>query len=236
MVGLLGMAADEALELAIFLHTGTLLSVLVYFRRDVWEILGGLKDYKLGYADERNGLISFLMVSTLMTGAIGFLLFSYVKTSAFAGEIFLGLIGISLIITGVLQKASEKAKLAERKLNLKDSLLLGMLQGLSVIPGISRSGITVSGFLLRGYSSRDALRFSFLMSIPAVLGAEIGLGLLGSLPEISLVEGLVGVLSSFVVGLISIHVLLKVARKIRFWAFCVVMGLLALVPVLGVLT
>jgi undecaprenyl-diphosphatase len=234
MVGLMGMAADKAVELAIFLHAGTLLSVLVYFRRDVWEILNGLKRYRFGYGDERNGLVSFLIVSTVVTGIAGFLLFSYVAASAFAGEIFLGLVGIALIITGMIQKVTRE-KAVGRKLNFGDSLLLGFLQGLSVIPGISRSGITVSGFLFRGYKAKDALRLSFLMSIPAVLGAEIGLGLLGSLPEISLSEALAGIISSFIVGLVSIGVLMRVARKTRFWVFCVVIGATALVPVLGVL-
>ncbi|MFH1294455.1 MAG: undecaprenyl-diphosphate phosphatase, partial [Candidatus Aenigmatarchaeota archaeon] len=109
---------------------------------------------------------------------------------------------------------------------------LGLLQGLSVIPGISRSGITVSGFLLRGYKSDDALRLSFLMSIPAVLAAEIGLGLLGSLPDITIAEVLIGIVTSFFVGILSIHLLIEVAKKTRFWAFCIVMGLLAVVPAL----
>jgi len=230
MVGFSGMVANDAIRLSIFLHTGTLLSVLVYFRKDVASLLKKLKGYRPDYT-ERNCLLTFLLVSTLVTGVVGFMLFSYVTATEIAGTAFLGLVGIALMATGILQKFS-KGREDRMQLNIKDSLLLGLLQGLSVIPGISRSGITVSGFLLRGYKSDDALRLSFLMSIPAVLAAEIGLGLLGSLPDITIAEVLIGIVTSFFVGILSIHLLIEVAKKTRFWAFCIVMGLLAVVPAL----
>ncbi|MBN2101551.1 MAG: undecaprenyl-diphosphate phosphatase [Candidatus Aenigmarchaeota archaeon] len=235
MVGLMGMDPGNALNFAIFLHTGTLLSVIVYFREDVIRILKSLRTYKRGYSDENNSLLTFLIISTIITGALGFILYKSIQTVAFTGEAFLGLVGLALIITGILQKISEKGKVKFTKPNFKDSVLMGILQGLAIVPGISRSGITVSAFLLRKYEPKEALRLSFLMSIPAVLGAEIGLALMGSLPEISISEALTGVLTSFIVGLIAIHLLIKLTGKIKFWLFCILIGILALVPFLGFL-
>jgi len=235
MVGLMGLDPKNALNFAIFLHTGTLLSVIVYFRNDLIQILKKLKTYKPGYSDENDSLLTFLIISTIVTGSLGVFLYKSIQIITFTGEAFLGLVGLALIITGVLQKVSEKRKTKFTKLNFKDSILMGILQGLSVIPGISRSGVTVSGFLLRKYDSKDALRFSFLMSIPAVLAAEIGLGLMNSLPTISVYDGLAGIISSFVIGLLTIHILIKISRKVKFWIFCVLIGILALFPLFGFL-
>ncbi len=233
MVGLIGMNPENALNLAIFLHTGTLLSVIVYFRNDIIQILKKLRTYKPGYSNANDSLLTFLIISTIITGSLGFLLYKSIQILTFTGEAFLGLVGLALIITGILQKISEKRETKFTKLDFKDSILMGILQGLAIIPGISRSGITVSGFLLRKYNSKDALRFSFLMSIPAVLGAEIGLVLMDSLPKISIYDVAAGIFSSFVIGLLTIHILIKLSRKIKFWIFCVVMGILALIPFIG---
>ena len=233
MVGLMDIDPLNALNLAIFLHTGTLLSVIVYFRNDIVRILKSLRSYKPGYSDENNGLLTFLIVSTIITGILGFVLYISLRNFTFSGEIFLGLVGLALIITGILQKISERGKMKFTKPNLKDSIIMGILQGLAVIPGISRSGITVSGLLLRKYDSKEALRLSFLMSIPAVLGAEIGLALLNSLPNISFSDALFGIASSFAAGLLTIHVLMKLTHRIKFWIFCILIGVLALIPFFG---
>lgn len=233
MINLLSLNAQDALNLAIFLHTGTLFSVIVYFRRDLRHLLWRLGKYKPGFGSEEDSLITFLIISTIFTGLVGYPIYKVLTASEFTGEVFLGLIGISLIASGVIQKFSDFGRGLYRKLNLTDSVLLGLLQGISAVPGISRSGITVSGFLLRNYSSEHALKYSFIMSIPAVLAAEIGLGLMGGLPAIPPEHALLGILSSFFVGLVSIHVLLKVARRIKFWIFCIMIGIITLLPLAG---
>ena len=235
MVGLMGMDPGNALNFAIFLHTGTLFSVIVYFRNDIINLLKSLRTYRPGYSQENDRVITFLLVSTIITGTLGFFLYKSIRMATFSGEVFLGLVGLALIITGILQKISEKGKVKFTKPNFKDSVLMGILQGLAIVPGISRSGITVSGLLLRKYDSKEALRLSFLMSIPAVLGAEIGLALLDSLPKISFTDALIGVLSSFIIGLLTIHVLIKLTKRMKFWVFCILIGILALVPFLGFL-
>jgi undecaprenyl-diphosphatase len=228
----LGLQPIDAINYAIFLHTGTLLSVLVYFRRDINNIVWNLKKYKPRFDSDDNRLISFLIISTFVTGVVGFATYTSVTMAALTGELFIGVVGISLIITGLLQKYSKGLSDFYRKLNFNDSILLGLLQGISVIPGISRSGITVSGFLLRNYTAEKALKYSFLMSIPAILAAEIGLVILNGIPNIPMGDALLGLLAAFFTGLASIHVLLRVAQKVKFWKFCIVIGVLALVPLL----
>ena len=233
MVGMFGLNPQDAVNLAIFLHTGTLLSAIVYFRRELRGIFGNLKSYRPRFDNDYNRLVSFLLIATLFTGLVGFPLYRTItEVSSFGGEVFLAIVGIALIVTGLIQKFSEKKLSLYRHLNLKDSVLLGILQGIAVIPGISRSGITVSGLLLRNYPSRKALRYSFLMSIPAILIAQIGLGLMDGLPQIAWEQALLGVMSAFFVGLLSIHLLLKIAERIKFWKFCVIIGLLTLVPLI----
>jgi len=234
MVGLAGIAATEAFKLSIFLHIGTLFSALVYLRKDVAQVLRGLVEYKPCYSSETDSLVSFLLLSTIITAIVGLPLFLYISAAEFAGEVLLALVGLALIITGIIQKLSP-AKGAGKSLNLKDTILLGFLQGLSIIPGISRSGITTSALLLRKYEAKQALRLSFLMSLPAVFMAEVALVAFGSLPEVTAAEAAVGIGTAFIVGLASIHALLKLAGRVSFWKFCIAIGVIAMLPLLAYL-
>jgi undecaprenyl-diphosphatase len=230
MIGLFGMLPSLALKYAIFLHSGTLMAALIYFRKDVAGILRGLGTYRPGFS-EGNRLVTFLIASTVLTVLVGLPIFLFLASSPFAGELFIALVGIALIATGILQKYSGSGKLkSENSLGWKDSLLLGIVQGLSIIPGISRSGITVSSFLIRGYRPDEALRLSFIMSIPVILVAQVGLSLLDGMPQLGIDKAFAGLLCSLVFGLLFIHVLMKTAGRVKFWLFCIVIGIVALVP------
>ncbi len=232
MMGFFGYSIKNALNFSIFLHTGTLLAAAIYFRNEIKDIFLNLKNYKLDFKTRENKLTSFLLISTIFTGLIGFILYKFLIFSAFTGELFLALIGIALIFTGIIQKFSKsKETKTQENLNLKDSILVGLFQGLSVIPGISRSGITISYFLFRNYKAEDSLKLSFLMSIPTVFIAEIGLQILNNFPT-NILYSFLGLIFSFIFGLISIHALLKLAKKIKFWIFCFLIGFLALLPLI----
>jgi undecaprenyl-diphosphatase len=234
MVGFLDIGFKTALNYAIFLHFGTFLAVLIYFWEDVIQIIKRLKKYRPRFDDEDDALISFLIISTILTGIIGYPIFKLIADFNFRGEIFLGLVGLALIFTGVLQKyANKKKKRKENKLTLKDSILFGILQGLALIPGVSRSGITVSAFLLRGYHPRRSLRLSFLMSIPVLFVGSIFLPIVEGFPDgIEPANLILGLIFAFIFGLITIKILLEIARKVKFWLFCVIIGLLALLPMI----
>jgi undecaprenyl-diphosphatase len=102
------------------------------------------------------------------------------------------------------------------------------MQGLSALPGISRSGFTVSALLLRGYQEEQALKISFMMSVPAIFGVQILLKLGGAF-EFDGVTALAGVASATVMGWLTLGALMKLARRLPFWAFALGLGVLSLV-------
>jgi undecaprenyl-diphosphatase len=214
MTMLFGTSAQEALNSSIWLHIGTMFAAVVYFRGDVIKILKRLVRF-----DFKDDILSFLTISTILTGIVGL-------------QLFIILVGIALIITGLLQKRAKRSEMADKKIGNSDKVIAGAFQGLSIIPGISRSGITTSVLLFRNFSSSQALKLSFLMSIPAVLVAEVGLGALGGVTFSA--DYLVGAFFSFIFGLITIDLFLRLARRVSFWAFCVFMGLLTFIPLLFV--
>jgi len=231
MVSIFGMNEIEALRLSVCLHAGTLLSVLVYFRKIFWSLLKAFPKYRVGGSDKKeNRLITFLIVSTILTGIIGYPIFKFAEASTTVGSFFFALIGASLILTGILQKRIRKlGRRTINDINMKDSLLLGIVQGFSAFPGISRSGMTLSFFIFREFNSESALTLSFIMSVPAILAAEIGLGLTGGFPTFQFWEITIGCLFSFIAGILSISILLKIAQKINLWKFCIIIGAIALI-------
>jgi undecaprenyl-diphosphatase len=171
-----------------------------------------------------------LFVGTAITGIVGFPLFLLARGASRFGEILLALTGVALIMTGMIQKgAGSGGTKTARSLGTHEGIILGVAQGFSAIPGLSRSGLTSSVLLVRRYSGVEAFRISFLMSVPAVFAAALGLLLIEGLPPLD--SGLaVAVAASFLSALLSIDLLLKLARRIRFWGLCVALGLLALLP------
>lgn len=228
MVNFFGRGLADAVAYSIWLHTGTLLAATVYFRAEVLKLLGNLpsyvKDPRKGTDDNR--LTTFLIVSTALTGVIGLpiILFGIDKAD-FSGGVATAFIGILLIFTGLLQKYS-RGPSGKRVITLKDSALVGGLQAFSALPGISRSGITMSALLLRKYDAHSALKLSFLMSIPAVFTAEVGLALLDKITIDA--YSLLAVFVSFVFGLLTIGVLMGIAGRVNFGNFCIFLGLLSL--------
>jgi len=224
------MNEAEALNLSVYLHAGTLLSALVYFRRTFWALLRAVPTYRFRDQKKENRLITFLVLSTLLTGIVGYPIFRFAEVATMFSSLFFMLIGASLIVTGVVQKWTGKFGIRTlNDVNLTDSLLLGVIQGFSAFPGISRSGMTLSFLLFRRLDSESALKLSFLMSAPTVLAAEIGLSLMGGLTALEFWDIAAGCFSSFIAGVISISMLLKIARKINLWMFCIAIGLIAMI-------
>ncbi len=234
LVNIFRLPPSEAISLLIWLHIGTLFAAVCYFRKDVGDLVRHLPSYVRNIRDfnssPRNSLITFLIIATVVGGAIGFpLLIVGLNEIDFSGSLATAIIGFLLIVTGVVQRfAFRKTKPGDKPIGLKDGLLLGVVQAFSILPGLSRSGLTTSVLLLRQYRAEQALRLSFLMSIPAVVIANVGLGLIG---EVNFSPGaIVGILTSFILGIITIGVLTRVALRIRFWMFCIFLGLLSLLP------
>lgn len=233
MVYLLGFKAENALSISIYFHTGTLLSVLFYFRSYFYRLIVYIPKYRPCFSGFENRMISFLLLATALTALMGYPIFKIALASTFYGEAFIALVGTALIGTGLLQKfASMEGMKRSSDLGLLDALLLGMLQGLSAFPGVSRSGITSSVLLLRKFEGKEALQLSFIMSVPAVIVAELGLAIVEGFPSMDPLSVLVGICGAFIGGTITIHGLIKVSEKIRFWGICIFLGALSFLPLL----
>lgn len=221
---------EEMVQLALFLHLGTVLAAIVYFYDDVWKLLQTIFSYRTSKMEDRV-LLWFLVASTITTGIVGLGVLSLLRqvdANDLPGRALLFGIGVLLLITAFTQmrkKVSDRGRQASEA-TIPDGLLIGVVQGLAGLPGLSRSGSTVALLLMRKFGDVAALRLSFLASIPAVIGGNIVLNReyfsLGG-PE------LVGLFTAFVVGLATIHLMLVVARKISMAYFVFGFAILVIV-------
>ena len=215
-----GTELEKMVQLALFLHLGTVLAAIVYFYDDVWNLLRTMVSYRTAKMEDRV-LLWFLVASTFTTGVVGLAVLSLMRqvdASDLPGRVLLFGIGVLLLITGFTQtrrKVTDRGRQSS-EVTIPDGLMIGVVQGLAGLPGLSRSGSTVALLLMRKFGDVAALRLSFLASIPAVIGGNIVLNReyfsLGG-PE------LVGLLTAFVAGLATIHLMLVVARKISMAYF-----------------
>jgi len=242
-INFFGISPEEAFSLAIWLHLGTAFAVILKFRIDFIEILKACIPQLFGEPDEivrkkRNWLI-LATIGTAITALPLYFLFKIILIgtfTAFQGDIITLVIAGFLIITGIILLKSKKAygekDLTEANIKeiKKDSMLSGLIQGISILPGISRSGVTVSAILLKNYDQETALKMSFLMSVPVVFASIIvdfifGEGsVFGILDPITII---IITIVSFVVGYVSIEILLKLAQKLNFGYFCIIYGIIA---------
>jgi len=229
-----GTSPDVALQLALFLQLGTTLSAASYYRDEIMTAAQSVPQWRPQAAFQaQNALVSFVLIASFTTGVVGIPLYLFAVDFAgqLSGGLFISLIGILLILTGVVQLASESIGGEFRaQPTLIDACLVGAAQGIAILPGISRSGMTTSTLLFRSYDPPVAFRLSFLLAIPASLGAAaltvVGAG---GLPGISPVGALVAVATSAVVGYLTIDALMRIVERLAFWVICFGLGGLALV-------
>ena len=214
-----GEVAD-GIEYALWLHAGTAPAALVVFREDVTDILRDVLRKPL----KPSPLTAFLLLSTLVSGAIGLPLLLFLgEVSDGLGSIAMAIVGVALLVTGALQVRRPGVGVrACSDLTWVDGLLAGVSQGLSVVPGLSRSGLTVATLLLRNLDRREALAVSFLMSVPASVGAAAYVWASGSFQVSG--EALAAAAVAFVTGLVTIRALLAVAERVNFRAFLLAAG------------
>ncbi|KYH26800.1 undecaprenyl-diphosphatase [Halalkalicoccus paucihalophilus] len=226
----LGTAPDIAVRLALFLQMGTTLSATIYYRGTIRDAIANAPGWRprRAFADA-NAETSFIIVATAMTGLVGIPIYITLidLASDLTGGAFVALIGFLLVLTGLLQRATDAVSLGDRGTpSLVDAILVGAFQGVTILPGISRSGTTASVLLFRGYEGPAAFRLSFLLSIPAGIGAGLLILADDGLPTTGL-EALVALAVSAVVGYAMIDAIMRVVNEVAFWFVCVVLGGLA---------
>jgi len=226
-----GESIKEIASLALFLHGGTFLAALVYFRKDVWRLIKALFDFREAENADKKTLL-FLIITTALTGVFGYSLLLVIdginlEKINYATKIITFLIGLLLLVTAFLQLAiKKKGQKNQELIDNGDGVVLGLVQSLAVLPGLSRSGLTVAALLFRNFQDSSALKLSFLMSLPVILGGNIVL----NFNKFSFNNFyFVGFLFAFVFGLITIDLFLKLARKLNLGYFVFIFGLLMVV-------
>ena len=221
----------------VILHLGTLVAVVFYFRSDIWNMLKALMPQKnvaiSGDPDLATfrKLILFLIIGTLPAAFFGFLFKDYIHSifeSAQAAAFF-------LIITGFLLFLSDRVKDAyrdEKDMNITDSIMIGLAQSVALLPGISRSGATITVGIFRKLNRPTAARFSFLLALPAVCGAVIlEAPYFKQIPSEEIWLYFVGFICAALAGLLSLKLFFLVIREARlkyFAYYCWLFGLFTL--------
>jgi undecaprenyl-diphosphatase len=222
----LGMESSAAFDLAVFMHIGTLLAAIIYFRKDILGL----------FRKEERYLLRFVAVSLVFTALIGLPLYFFVvkpfldSADETSGDLVSAAVGILLISTGIIVSKIKIKNRSEKTASKKDAIFAGLFQGLAAMPGLSRSAMTMSALFIRGFDMGSALRLSFIMSIFAIAAADIGLQARGGF-DIS-TGALAGVAASFVVGLATISFMMRIVTKIKMWKFLVGFGALTFLIVL----
>ena len=228
----------------ICLHAGTLAAIFLVFFQEIRSILKTLArlpaliresgSFKTLFESNEDVRLSVLILSgTIPTGILG-ILFHEVADRLFSN---VPLVGGMLLITGSLLWITREFKTSGRPLQgmgLKDALVIGFVQGISILPGISRSGSTISAALILGIDRETAGRYSFLLSIPAILGAIV-MGFESDLLEKSSASPMAlvgGTLAAAVIGYLALKILLRIIKHGRFYTFspyCWTVGILTLI-------
>ncbi len=219
--------AKESMLMTVMLHGATALSTIVIFRKDIMEILSGLFQFKWNEEMQFSTKIILSMIPAAIVGV----LFDDIMESLFDRQILL--VGVMLLLTGGLLFLADRAKNTDKKVGFGHALIIGISQAIAILPGISRSGATISTSVLLGIDRERAARFSFLMVVPLIFGKMAKDILSGDLSYSSdvLVPLLAGFGAAFVTGLLACTWMIQIvkASKLKYFSFyCFIVGALAI--------
>lgn len=211
----------NTIQFDVALHFGTLMAVFVYFGKDIVDIIEDI--FKGKWKSQKARLGFLIAISSIPAGVAGYLLgdlFERAFSSMIIVAVCFGITAIFLFI------ASLNLNMKKNKIGYKEAFFIGVAQAFAIFPGVSRAGATISSGILLGVEEKEAVRFSFLMSIPVIFGAgvlKLGSGKLSP-------DYLLPTLVAFVVGLITIHFLLKILvngkKNLRWFAwYCLILSL-----------
>ena len=226
--------SNEEVFFDIMVHLGTLIAVLIFFRKDIWEICKALfnaiktKDW----TDSKAKMGVYIIIGTILTIVLALPINEVAEKLVFRPDI----VGVLLFFTGVVlllsERFSKSVKAKTSEVSLKTSILIGLAQGLAALPGFSRSGWTIATGLFNGMDRTSAARYSFLLSIPIILGASMVYPLVKiDIHEASTYNWVAigaGTIVSGIVGYLCIKYFMKFVSKFSlglFGYYCLIMGL-----------
>ncbi len=215
---------EESLLFTVVLHAATALSTIVIFRKDIVDLIKGLFQFK----NNEQFKFSLKIVLSMIPAAVAGVLFDEEIESLFGGQIML--VGFMLLVTGLLLFLADKAKNTTKQVSYTNSILIGISQAIAILPGISRSGATISTSVLLGIDREKAARFSFLMVVPLILGKmakDILSGdLAASQTDVSIL--IVGFVAAFIAGLFACKWMISLVKRsqLKYFAYyCFIVGI-----------
>lgn len=218
----------ESLLFTVVLHFATALSTIVIFRKDIIDIIKGILKFEW---NEDLQFLSKIVISMIPAVIVG-LLFEEQLEALFNGNILL--VGIMLIITAILLFLADRAKDTNKSVTFSNAFVIGISQAIAMLPGISRSGATISTSVLLGNDKTKAARFSFLMVVPLIFG-KIAKDILGgeiTYDSANFTTLGIGFIAAFVAGLFACKwmiALVKQSKLTYFSIYCIIVGLIAII-------
>lgn len=229
---LLGIDSSD-LKFEVVVHAATVSSTIVVFRKEIWNLIRGLFRFKLN--DETNYLI-LIAISMIPVFIVGIFFKDFVEKIFGSGLL---IVGLSLLLTSILLTLTNLIKPKERAITKKDAFIIGVAQAIAVLPGLSRSGATISTGMLLGVKKEEIAKFSFLMVLIPVLGEAFLETVSGEFSAtstgISPVSLILGFLAAFVSGLFACKVMINLVKKAKltgFAIYCAVLGVICLISLL----
>ena len=228
---LLGTSKQEQnLLMTIVLHTATALSTIFVFRTDIKEIIIGLYQFKWN----KEFQFSLKVILSMIPATIVGLLFENEIELLFSGEILL--VGCMLITTGLLLFLADKAKNTNQNVKFFHALIIGVAQAIAILPGVSRSGATISTSVLLGIDREKAARFSFLMVVPLILG-KMGKDIINGdilIESVTLMPLVIGFMAAFITGLFACKWMIQLVKKskLKYFSFyCFLVGTVSIISI-----
>ncbi|MFN3801135.1 undecaprenyl-diphosphate phosphatase [Belliella pelovolcani] len=218
---------EESMMFSVILHFATALATILVFRKDIAEIFRGLFQFKWNEETQFSLKIVFSMIPAAIVGVF----FNDQLEQFFGGKIVF--VGSMLLLTAVLLYLADKAKHTDKPVNYGNAILVGIAQAIAILPGISRSGATISTSVLLGIDKSKAARFSFLMVVPLILGKIAKDILDGALAYNSDSFGYLsaGFIAAFIAGYFACTWMIALVRKSKltyFSIYCAIVGLIAI--------
>lgn len=219
---------EESMRFTVLVHAATALSTLVVYRKEVADIFKGLFAFK----NNEELWFSIKIIVSMVPAAVVGVLFNDEIESLFSGQVML--VGAMLAVTGLLLFLADKAKETDRKVTVFNAAIIGVAQAIAILPGISRSGATISTSVLLGIDKTEAARFSFLMVVPLILGKiskDIMDGAFTGGAADNTLALAAGFIAAFITGLVACTWMISLVKKSRltyFSYYCFAVGIISI--------
>lgn len=218
---------DSNMMMTVVLHAATALSTIVIFRKDIGKIISGLLQFKWNEDFQFSAKIVLSMIPAAIVG----LKFDDLIEGFFTGNLIL--VGSMLIVTAALLFFADKAKSTDKGVSFFNALIIGIAQAIAILPGISRSGATISTSVLLGIDRAESARFSFLMVVPLILGKMAKDILDGAMTQggVDITPLVLGFIAAFLTGLVACKWMIAIVKRSKLTSFsiyCLIVGIIGL--------